>query len=77
MLAGGHGSVLFKKTDLAEVRQYFEDLRSAVAEGMAQGKSLEELKRTVMLEKYKDWANYQRLRQDNIESAYNNLKIYR
>ena len=77
VLAGGHGSALFKKADVAEARQFFEDLRAAVAEGMSQGKTLEELKRTVLLEKYKDWTNYQRLRQDNIEAAYNNLKTYR
>lgn len=76
-LAGGHGSVLFTKAELAEARQYFEDLAAAVAGGMAQGKSLEEMKRTILLEKYKDWKFYSRLREDNIEAAYLNLKIYR
>ena len=50
---------------------------SAVGEGISQGRSLEELKRTVTLEKYKDWAYYARLREDNIEAAYNNLKTYK
>jgi glyoxylase-like metal-dependent hydrolase (beta-lactamase superfamily II) len=77
VLAQGHGDVLFKKSDVAEAREFFEDLAAAVSAGMAQGKSLEELKRSVLLEKYKDWANYQRLREDNIEAAYNNLRIYR
>jgi glyoxylase-like metal-dependent hydrolase (beta-lactamase superfamily II) len=76
-LAGGHGDVLFKKADVAEARQFFEDLMAAVDSGISQGKTLDELKRTVLLEKYKDWANYQRLREDNIEAAYNNLKMYR
>ena len=40
-------------------------------------KSLEELKRTIRLEKYRDWAFYGRLREDNIEAAYNNLMTYR
>jgi hypothetical protein len=44
---------------------------------MAAGKSLEELKRSIMLEKYSGWADYQRLREDDIEATYNNLKIYR
>ena len=35
------------------------------------------MKRTVLLEKYKDWANYGRLREDNISATYFNLKIYR
>ena len=76
-LAGGHGSALFTKADVAEARQYMEDLMAAVSGGMSQGKSLDELKRTVRLEKYKDWKFYDRLREDNIEAAYNNLKIYR
>jgi len=77
MLAGGHGDVLFKKTDVVEARQFFEDLVAAVKSGISDGKSLEELKRTILLEKYKDWAFFQRLREDNIESAYNNLRLYR
>ena len=77
VLAGGHGDALFKKTDIAEARQFFEDLMSAVDAGIAQGKSLDEMKRSIMLDKYKDWAYYQRLREDNIEAAYNNLKAYR
>jgi glyoxylase-like metal-dependent hydrolase (beta-lactamase superfamily II) len=76
-LAGGHGSVLFKKSDVAEARGFFEDLASSVTAGMASGKSLEDLKRTILLEKYGSWAYYARLREDNIEAAYNNLKTYR
>ncbi len=30
-----------------------------------------------MLEKYKDWAYYDRLRVMNIEAAYRNLSIYK
>ena len=70
ILAGGHGSVMFKKSDVAEDRQFFEDLTAAVSAGMAQGKSLAELKQSILLEKYKDWGSYQRLREDDIEAAY-------
>jgi glyoxylase-like metal-dependent hydrolase (beta-lactamase superfamily II) len=77
LLAGGHGDMPFRKADVAEARQFFEDLMAAVDAGIAQGKSLEELKKTITLEKYKDWVYYQRLRADNIEAAYNNLKAYR
>ena len=76
-LAGGHGSALFTKADVAEARRYFEDLVAAVSAGMAQGESLGELKRTIRLEKYQDWAFYGRLREDNIEAAYFNLMTYR
>jgi glyoxylase-like metal-dependent hydrolase (beta-lactamase superfamily II) len=77
VLAGGHGSALFKKSDVAEARQYFEDLIAAVSAGISEGKSVDELKKTLLLEKYKDWGYYGRLREDNIEAAYNNLKLYR
>jgi glyoxylase-like metal-dependent hydrolase (beta-lactamase superfamily II) len=77
MLVQGHGLVTFTKADVAEARGFLEDLRDAVAKGMAEGKSMEELKRTLLLEKYKNWAFYDRLREDNIEAAYLNLKMYR
>jgi len=73
-LATGHGSALFKKADVAEARQFFEDLRAEVSAGMASGRSLEELKKTIRLEKYKDWAYFARLREANIAAAYENLK---
>ncbi|HLF13049.1 MAG TPA: MBL fold metallo-hydrolase [Gammaproteobacteria bacterium] len=76
ILAPGHGA-LFKKSDVTDTREYFEALAAAVAAGMAAGKSLAELKETVLLEDYKDWVNYERLRPNNIEAAYNNLKLYR
>src|SRR3989442_7937804 len=37
VLAGGHGSVLFKKADVAEARGYFEDLIAGVDSGISQG----------------------------------------
>jgi glyoxylase-like metal-dependent hydrolase (beta-lactamase superfamily II) len=75
-LAAGHG-VLFKKSDVTETRQYFEDLVADVSKGMAEGKSLDELRQTITLGKYKDWAQYERLRVKNIEAAYENLRLYR
>jgi glyoxylase-like metal-dependent hydrolase (beta-lactamase superfamily II) len=77
LLAGGHGDMPFRKADVTEARQFFEDLMTAVDAGIAQGKSLEELKKTITLDRYKDWGFYQRLREDNIEAAYNNLRAYR
>jgi hypothetical protein len=31
----------------------------------------------VLLEEYKNWVNYERLRRDNVEAAYHNLMLYR
>jgi glyoxylase-like metal-dependent hydrolase (beta-lactamase superfamily II) len=77
ILAQGHGSVTFTKADVAEGRKFFETLRAEVSKGMAEGKSLAELKRTVLLPQYKDWAYYDMLRADDVEAAYLNLKTYR
>jgi glyoxylase-like metal-dependent hydrolase (beta-lactamase superfamily II) len=76
IFAGGHGA-LGTKADVTANRQFFEDLVTAVSAGMAQGKSLAELQQTIMLEKYKDWAGYMARRAPTIESAYNNLRMYR
>ena len=77
ILAQGHGAVLFTKADVTEGREYFEYLRDQVSAGMAAGKSLDVLRDTLMLEKYKSWAFYDRLRVMNIEAAYHNLSIYK
>ncbi|HZZ58705.1 MAG TPA: MBL fold metallo-hydrolase [Opitutaceae bacterium] len=77
ILAQGHGRVLFHKADVTEGREYFEYLRDQVLDGMRAGKSLDELRRTLMLEKYKDWAGYDQRRVMNIEAAYQNLSIYK
>ncbi len=77
ILAQGHGSVNFTKADVTEGREYFEYLRDQVSAAMSKGMSLDEMRRTLMLDKYKDWANYDRLRVMNIEAAYNNLSIYK
>ncbi len=76
ILAPGHGA-LFEKSDVTDTREYFEDLVAAVSAGMAAGHSKEELMHTIRLDKYKDWVNYEHLLPDNIEAAYNNLKLYR
>jgi len=76
VFAGGHGA-LAKKADVTAVREFFEDLKKQVSAGMSQGRSLAELQQTLMFEKYKDWNGYAQRRAPTIESAYNNLKLYR
>src|SRR5690606_17631389 len=77
-LVTGHGTPLtLEKSYVTEQREFFEHLRDEVEAGMAAGKSLQELKDSIRLERYKDWANYERLRAYNVEAAFNNLMIYR
>jgi glyoxylase-like metal-dependent hydrolase (beta-lactamase superfamily II) len=76
VLAPGHGT-LFDKTAVTDTRIFFEDLVEAVTAGMAAGLTLEQMKTTILLEAYADWAFYDRLREHNIEAAYVNLLNYR
>jgi glyoxylase-like metal-dependent hydrolase (beta-lactamase superfamily II) len=76
VFAGGHGAVA-TKADVTANREFFEDLVAAVSAGMSQGKSLAELQKTILLEKYADWSGYAQRRAPTIESAYNNLRLYR
>lgn len=77
ILAQGHGQTTFTKADVTEGRRFFETLRDEVSRALAEGKSLEEAKRTVLLPQYKDWAYYDRLRPLDVEAAYLNLKTFR
>jgi glyoxylase-like metal-dependent hydrolase (beta-lactamase superfamily II) len=76
VLAAAHGQ-LFTRQDVTETREYFEYLVSEISAGLSAGLSLEEMKASVLLEEYRDWAQYERLREKNVEAAYRNLTLYR
>ena len=68
----GHGDV-GTTADVAEHRQYLEELHDAVAEGIAAGSSLEELQASVTMDAYSDWLNFEQWRTLNVEGMYNFL----
>ena len=74
---GGHGWKSFRKQDLVEGREYFQFLEKEVSAAMAKGLTLEEMKKTILLEPYKGWRYYEQSRAMNIEAMYLNLKMYR
>ena len=74
---GGHGAAAFTKQDIAEGRQFMEYLKRQVEGAMSRGLSLEQMKKTLMLEPYKGWRHYDTLREWNIQAAYENLKTYK
>ena len=74
--AGGHGG-FFTKADVALPIQFLEDLKAAVSKGIADGLTLEQMKQRITLDQYKDWAYYDRLREKNIEAAYQNLTMFK
>jgi glyoxylase-like metal-dependent hydrolase (beta-lactamase superfamily II) len=66
-------SVAGGTADLAEHRQYLEELHDAVAEGIAAGVSLEELQASVTMDAYADWLNFEQWRPLNVEGMHNFL----
>jgi glyoxylase-like metal-dependent hydrolase (beta-lactamase superfamily II) len=76
IFAGGHGA-LAMKADVTANRVFFEELVAEVSAGMSQGKSLAELQKTILMEKYRNWSGYAQRRAPTIASAYHNLRLYR
>jgi glyoxylase-like metal-dependent hydrolase (beta-lactamase superfamily II) len=71
-VAPGHGNV-FDKPVVTETREFFEYLVAQVSAGIQSGRPLADLNETVTLDRYKGWANYERLRRMTVEAAYVNL----
>ena len=66
ILAPGHGE-LGKKEDVRLMRIYLEELRDQVAQHVRAGKSIDEIKQLVTMEKYSSWGNYKQYLPLNIE----------
>lgn len=83
VIVPGHGPVMHDKTYMKTVRQLLVDLNDQVKQGIAQGLSLEQVKKKVTLQSYKDeltrgipervyaWDNYF---MPAVESAWNEQK---
>jgi glyoxylase-like metal-dependent hydrolase (beta-lactamase superfamily II) len=65
----GHGHV-GTRASLEAHRRYREELRAAVAAGIAAGKTLDQIKQSVTMDAYKDWEFYQQWRADNVAGMY-------
>jgi glyoxylase-like metal-dependent hydrolase (beta-lactamase superfamily II) len=76
ILAPGHGS-LGKKEHARAHRIYMEELRAEVLKYVRQGKSLDEIKQLVKMEKYGNWRNYKEYLSLNIEGMYRHIQLHR
>lgn len=76
ILAPGHGE-LGRKEDVRAVRNYIEDLQQQVRPLWAQGKSPDEIKRLVKMEKYSHWGNYQAYLPLNIDGMIRYIQTQR
>ena len=73
ILIGGHGPLGVKR-DVGEGLAYLKELRKSVLNGLKAGKSVDELKTSVKMAKYKDWGSYDQWRELNVEGMARHLK---
>ena len=73
ILIGGHGPV-GAKSDVGEGLAYLEELRESVLKGLKAGKTVDELKTSVTMAKYKNWGAYDQWRELNVEGMARHLK---
>jgi len=76
VLAPGHGP-LGTKADAVAYRELMEELRADVTRLAREGKSLDDIKKAVTMEKYKDWSGYQQMRELNVEGMYRMVQATR
>ena len=76
ILAPGHGP-LGKKDHVRMFRGYLEDLRSAVLKYAREGKSLDDMKQLIKMEKYVKWGGYEQMLPLNIEGMYRHVQMHR
>ena len=69
MAVGGHGDVGTKE-DVAAQRRYLEELRAAVAAGIAKGQTVEQLQASIKMDAYGSWNNFAEWRGENIAGMY-------
>jgi hypothetical protein len=72
-IVGGHGNV-GTDADVEALRQYFTDLRQGVQAGIDAGKTVDQVKAELKLEKYAGWIQYAERIGPNIEGMYAILK---
>jgi len=74
ILAPGHGD-LGRKEDVRALRNYLEELRDQVTQHLRAGKSVDDIKQIVNLEKYSRWGNYKNFLPLNIEGMARQIQM--
>lgn len=71
----GHGRP-GRKAELAMNRTFFEELAAAVQQGLLEGREVEELKKSVTMERYAAWPGFAGARPGLVEAAVQNLRTW-
>ena len=66
-----------RKEHVRAIRDYMEELKNQVAAHLRDGKSVDEIKRLVKMEKYSRWGNYDTYLPLNIEGMVRHLQQQR
>ncbi|MDH3233502.1 MAG: MBL fold metallo-hydrolase [Alphaproteobacteria bacterium] len=75
-LVPGHGQVGTRQ-HVTMFREYMVDLRDGVLARIRQGQPLDQIKKELLLAKYKDWFWYKRMREENIAGMYRLIQANR
>jgi glyoxylase-like metal-dependent hydrolase (beta-lactamase superfamily II) len=76
ILVPGHGAI-GAKSDVTAFREYMSDVYDATLAGVRAGKSVDELKASIKLDKYQDWFKYDDWLPMNIEGMYKRIVLNR
>ncbi len=69
----GHGRQ-GTKAEVTANREFLEDVAAGVQQGILEGRTADELKKTLTLDKYAKWPNFATARLNHIDAAYANLR---
>jgi hypothetical protein len=58
-------------------REYLQTVHDEVLAGIRAGRSLDELKQSMRLERYANWGGYQQMRELNIEGMHRYITVFR
>ncbi len=70
ILVPGHGNLVGEKADLALYLDFLRALEAAVSSGIAEGRSLEEMRETLSFPGYEDWLLFETRKVGLITEAY-------
>jgi glyoxylase-like metal-dependent hydrolase (beta-lactamase superfamily II) len=76
ILAPGHGPI-GRKEHVRMFREYLQTLYAEVLAGIRAGKTLDQLKQEIRLERYASWQGYREMRELNIEGVHRYISVFR
>jgi glyoxylase-like metal-dependent hydrolase (beta-lactamase superfamily II) len=76
VLAPGHGPV-GQKRHVTAFREYLQTLHDQILAGVRAGRTLDQLKQELRLDRWASWAGYEQMRELNIEGMHRYISVFR